>query len=756
MPRNFQDHSVTRTVLLIAVTALLVSAIEWGRWYGAIVPIPFLLLYASVVAAGGLAGMLAGVLSGMLASGFIIHASVVGFGPKTLTGDALHVVLGVVLYLGTGLILGRVRAHRNRFEQELLGRQLDLTRRLGEMSGRLEAVIKNAPFAMFLKDLHGNFQFANRKFAEWYGLSEQEVVGKTSYDIFPEAIADAHVAQDREVIEVRGVIERELDIVFADGILHPVLITKFPVFDGSGGLVGVGTINVDITERKQVEDALRVSDARFRDLIENSDLGMQIGSRKSGRIYINKACLNMFGYEMQDDLADLPRFSIVAAGDRKKVGQYRNMVLDGETDSFEYEFNGLCKDGTIIPVHVYMRRILWEGEAAVHRTFIDLSDWKRAEELLQQAQKMEAVGQLTGGIAHDFNNLLMVIQGNAELLVAHAEGRQVELLERVLRATERGAELTQRLLAFSRRQTLHASSVDLGELVFGMRDLLARTLGETVEVEVLPGNDPGTALADAGQIETALLNLAINARDAMPDGGKLTVECMSASLGTAYVAANPEAVEGDFMVLAVTDTGTGMSADVLDHAFEPFFTTKEVGAGSGLGLSMIFGFAKQSGGHVTIYSEEGVGTTVKLYLPRSVSLAGDARKQRVESIPSGSGEHVLVIEDDEDVRNLAVSLLEVLDYRASAVGDVSEARDFLANDSNVDLILSDVVLPGGVSGPQFAEEAQVLYPSLRIIFMSGYPAEAAMRNGFLGSDSVLLNKPFQRAELARAIRDALD
>ena len=288
-----------------------------------------------------------------------------------------------------------------------------------------------------------------------------------------------------------------------------------------------------------------------------------------------------------------------------------------------------------------------------------------------------------------------------------------------------------------------------------MSEMLARALGETIEIETVVAPDLENALADPGQVENALLNLALNARDAMPRGGKLTIECANVQIDDAYVADNPEAKIGVYVVLAVSDEGSGMTAEVQAHAFEPFFTTKEVGQGSGLGLSMIYGFAKQSGGHVNIYSEAGKGTTVKLYLPRAQETMHVESPNKVEEMPLGRGEVVLVIEDDPDVRALTVRMLEVLNYNVIDAFNAAAAHKVLAKERSVDLVLSDVVLPGGVSGPEFAEEARITHPELKIIYMSGYPAEAAKRNGFLGSGQVLLNKPFEKRELAKAIRDVL-
>jgi PAS domain S-box-containing protein len=393
------------------------------------------------------------------------------------------------------------------------------------------------------------------------------------------------------------------------------------------------------------------------------------------------------------------------------------------------------------------------GEAG---TVQDVTEVKRSEERLRQAQKMEAVGQLTGGLAHDLNNLLAVVQGNAEFLAEQAGDATARLTRPILRATKRAAELTQRLLAFSRQQPLHPRAVDVAALVAGMTSLLDRTLGETIKVETVIDPDLWPAWADPSQIEDTLLNLAINARDAMTEGGKLTIECLNARLDQAQVAANPELKVGDYAVVAVSDTGTGMSDEVQSKAFEPFFTTKEVGQGSGLGLSMAYGFASQSGGHLTIYSEEGQGTTVRLYLPKAEGKPATDEAQTTGDIPRGRGEVVLVIEDNADVRLLVVKMLNGLGYQAVDVADAAAARAALREDRQTDLILSDVVLSGGTSGLQFAEEVRARDPGAKIIFMSGYTAEAAKRHTSLASDGVPLKKPFSMRVLATALRKALD
>lgn len=405
-------------------------------------------------------------------------------------------------------------------------------------------------------------------------------------------------------------------------------------------------------------------------------------------------------------------------------------------------------DGTVV---LYERTPLPDG--GVIGTYTDVTELKAAEESLRAAQKMQAVGQLTGGIAHDFNNLLAVILGNIDLLVDEL-GEDNQSLGLILRAAERGAELTHRLLAFSRRQSLHPEPVDLCEALNGLRTLLQRTLGETIKVAIILPPDLWLAQVDAGQLENAIINLAINARDAMPEGGNLTFECSNIRLNEREVEDISEMKAGDYIALAVTDTGTGMAAEILDHVFEPFFTTKEAGAGSGLGLSMVYGFSKQTGGHVGIESRVGSGTTITLYLPRAKEMKAVDRTPESEEMPIGRGERVLVLEDDLDVCTSVQNMLDTLGYSSITAQTAEEAGRTLEC-TKVDLVLSDVVLAGDERGPVFAEQARALYPELKIIFMSGYSGEAASGKAALSDKEVLIKKPFRRRELAGALRSVL-
>jgi nitrogen-specific signal transduction histidine kinase len=389
----------------------------------------------------------------------------------------------------------------------------------------------------------------------------------------------------------------------------------------------------------------------------------------------------------------------------------------------------------------------------------DLTERKHTESQLVQAQKMEAVGQLSGGIAHDFNNLLTVIVGSAEFLSEELRGDEKlrKVADCIVQAGERGAELSQRLLAYGRRQTLQPSDIDCNKLVGGVQKLLRRTLSETIEIETRLDGDLWTGYADAGQLENALINLALNARDAMPDGGMLTIATCNMHLDEAYRQAHPEVNPGDYIMVAVTDSGTGMPKHVLERAFEPFFTTKEVGKGSGLGLSMVYGFVKQSNGHVAIYSEPGLGTTVRIYLP---AISGGAAESEAEPARAADiaamRKSILVTEDDAFVRAYAITCLENLGYRTIEAVDGRDALKKLEAGAEVDLLFTDVVMPGGMNGWDLTEHARRIRPELKVLMTSGYALEALAERGRLPAGVVILNKPYRKAQLAERLHDMFE
>jgi PAS domain S-box-containing protein len=536
-----------------------------------------------------------------------------------------------------------------------------------------------------------------------------------------------------------------------------------PIRDESGRVTSIFVEGSDITERHATEEALRRSEANLREL--NADLERRVIERAQARGLTWQLSPDLLGALNADGYFETsnPAWQSVLGWTEAEVARMSIFELlhpeDVEHTRAGFELTQVgqpaigfvnryrCKDGSY-------RYISWVGipeEGYVYCTGRDVTadrtaqaDLTAAQEALRQAQKMEAIGQLTGGIAHDFNNLLTGILGSLALVRRRLEPSRGDDVPRLLDAAttsaQRAATLTHRLLAFARRQSLDIRPNDINRLVLSMEDLLNRTLGERIQLGCILGKGLWPALTDANQLESALLNLAINARDAMPHGGRLTIETVNVELGEAYTALHEDVQTGDYIAVSVSDTGIGMSPETLSKAIDPFFTTKPIGEGTGLGLSVIYGFVKQSRGHLRLYSELGRGTTVKLYLPRARQDAIDLDVPQVNS-PRGAGETILVVEDDDTVRLIMSDALQDLGYHVLLAADARPAIALLQSEQRIDLLISDVVLPH-VSGRKLAELARNLRPHLKVLFVTGYAEQATIRGEFLDVGMDMLTKPF--------------
>jgi PAS domain S-box-containing protein len=516
-------------------------------------------------------------------------------------------------------------------------------------------------------------------------------------------------------------------------------------------------LQLENRERERVEQALRQSEQRFRDYAETaSDWFWETGPDHVFT-YISER-VSAFGF---DRLALIGKRRLDAAIDREAEPQkWREHLATLERHepfrNFEYRRRDLA--GQQRPVSVNGRPIFApDGRFMGYRgTATDLTKQHEAEERLRQSQKMDAIGQLTGGIAHDFNNILTVITGTIEILIDDLADKPdlAAIAGMIDDATTRGANLTGQLLAFARKQPLQPRDTDINTLIIDTARLLRPTLGEEIEIESMLEEDCWHAMIDPSQLSTALLNLAVNARDAMRNGGKLTFGSANAILDEAYAEANPEVEPGAYVMIAVSDTGTGIPAAICDRVFEPFFTTKEIGKGTGLGLSMAYGFVKQSGGHIKIYSEEGHGTTIKIYLPRNseVTATSDAP---AASEPQGGHETILVVEDDALVRRYVVAQLHSLGYATISAANGPEALELVDQGVEFDVLFTDVIMPGGMSGRQLADEIAKRCAGVPVLYTSGYPESAIVHHGRLDPGIALLNKPYRKADLACGIREAL-
>ena len=571
----------------------------------------------------------------------------------------------------------------------------------------------------------------------------------------------------------KAVFELEHRVRRADGTLGWTLSRAVPILDGGGQIAEWFGAASDVTARREAEQRLRELNRTLeervaatiaeRDRAWNNarDLLAVLDTHGVFRA-VNPAWEALLGWS-ERELVGRPVFDFIDPDTLPTTEAALTTAAAGPLPVVENRYRH--KDGSI-------RHFSWvaapEGDM-IYATGRDITaekerqaELERTQEQLRQAQKMEAVGQLTGGIAHDFNNLLTGVIGSLDMMQRRIARGELDRIERyattAMTSANRAAALTHRLLAFSRRQPLDPKPVNANRLITGMEELLRRTIGEAIRLEIVTAGGLWQTLCDPHQLESAVLNLAINARDAMPDGGRLTIETCNAHLDNAYAAQQREVTPGQYVCICVTDTGGGMSADVMAKAFEPFFTTKPIGQGTGLGLSMIYGFARQSEGYGKIYSELGHGTTIKLYLPRYYGEADEAEAQAAELTDahrSETGEVVLVVEDETAVRDLVVDVLGELGYRAIEAVDGPSGLKLLQSDLRVDLLVTDVGLPG-LNGRQLADAARAHRAELKVLFMTGYAENATIANGFLDPRMAMITKPFAIEALATRIRDMIE
>jgi len=595
------------------------------------------------------------------------------------------------------------------------------------------------------------------------GFSREEISGRNGIELglWPDPATPADIIA--RALREGAVRDCSARMRRKDGSTFECVLTV-SLFEVDGAMLYFWVIR-DVSEAKEAERRMQeLNTARadslrqLRDITNNLPVLISYADRDRRTVYVNRTG-ELWLRTRQEDLFGHPIAGFMPSDYVESTNDVIASVLQGQKMTVERTID--YPDGCRRIVEItYVPDRLDDGFVKGYYTLVaDLTGRKATEEQLRQSQRMEAVGNLTGGVAHDFNNLLAVVSGNLEMIDEGLAPDQEQLRRRVataLRATERGATLTRSLLAFARQQPLLPTAIDLHALVRDLTVLMRRTVPADIAVEVVSAAGLWPCEADAGQLQNALLNLVVNARDAMPDGGRLTIELANVKLDDDYAAAHAEVTPGHYVMLAVSDTGHGMPPETLARVFEPFFTTKEVGKGTGLGLSMVFGFAKQSKGHVKIYSEVGQGTGVKLYLPRAAPAEADPPPVR-PGAERGRGETILLVEDDPDLRTLAFALLRSLGYEVLDAENGPKALDLLhRHREGVRLLLTDVILPGGMNGAEVAEAAQRQLPGLGVVFMSGYTENAILHSGRLPRDIRLLQKPFRKEELATTIRAALD
>ncbi|MGV8995424.1 MAG: PAS domain S-box protein [Parvibaculaceae bacterium] len=603
--------------------------------------------------------------------------------------------------------------------------------------------------------------YLNQAMADMLGYERRQVMGTDLYS----ALTPDEAGVTRKIVESRLIGKlgpREMLMRRKDKSTFWCHISAAQMLNEEGEVIGHLGVTVDISERKRVEATLRNKQEALETALDvnsniiDSAFDVVCVIDVSGRIVsVSKRVRDVFGYE-PDDLVGLRFRDYIKPDNLERASEVAAEVRAGHLPTAPFDFEFLAKDRHFVEVS---GSVSWNARHQLLFVFMhDMTAQRELEARLRQAQRLEAIGQLTGGVAHDFNNLLTVILGNAEVLADRLGDHPdlKSLAEMTRKAAERGADLTNRLLSFARKQALEPKPADINALVTGMDGLMRRMIDDDIEIEFRPTPDIAQALVDASQLEAALLNIAVNARDAMPEGGRFIISTASVHLYAEDGGLPAEVKSGDFVLISLRDSGTGMEAATLARAFEPFFTTKAVGEGSGLGLSMVYGFVKQSGGHIIIQSEKGRGTTVNLYLPACTNEAVAEVVPAPEPEAEPGQELILLVEDNDLVRSFVEGQLESLGYRVISVEDGNKALEILRAEKGIDLLFTDVVMPGGLNGRQLAEEARKLRADIKVLFTSGYSEDAIIHDGRLDEGVQLLSKPYKRRDLADKVRLVLE
>jgi PAS domain S-box-containing protein len=622
--------------------------------------------------------------------------------------------------------------------------------------GVYEKLLFDFPVMMHAMDGSGRLSSVNRQWCRTLGYHPSDVMGRSFNELLTAQSRSYLITNIYPKYLQSGMCRNEEMFVHRkDGTLATVMLSMNAYRGDKGRIERSICMLHDVTDRKIAEIASTRSDQRFRAAFVSAAHGMALVS-PTGQIELANAAFYEFLGRSEKDHTTLAFDETLHRDDRGQFLNGMRQLLLGDIPSLKQELRFTTGSNTVVHGSTSVSIIRNEANEIEQLVVqvVDVTDRKLSAKRLQQAQKMEAIGQLTGGIAHDFNNLLTSILLNADVLATVIEDENIRpMAEAVRMAAERGADLTRRLLAFGRRQMLEPRPTNVKELLAGMEPLMYRTLGEHIEISSKHAADLWPATVDPGQLENAVLNLAVNARDAMPDGGRITIETLNTVLDAQEAEINP----GDYVVIAVHDTGCGMSPDVVARAFEPFFTTKDVGKGTGLGLSMVYGFVKQSGGHVRLSSEVGKGTVVRLYLPRS-AVAGatiNGARSAPSALPRGK-EMILFVEDDPMVRQHTERQIAALGYRVVTAENAAAALAHVEGGCQPDLLFTDIVMPGGVNGRQLAQKLRLRWPTLRVLYTSGYARGTLDVDGEHVPSKYVLGKPYRRSDLANKLREVLD
>ena len=638
-------------------------------------------------------------------------------------------------------------------EQEAVLKQLQGSER------RANLLFENGPISTAIFTADGAFLRANKAHGELWGFNLSEL--SPDFNLLQDEQENRVIGKQRlaaifkgALIELEPLVYKGSENSFSSGRDNTILPMFFPLLDDKGEVESIVQMHIDLTERLAAEQKLSDQEAFYRAMVDSTNAGYAVLTTDRVVIDANPEYVRLAG---RADLSEV-KGQVTRQWIKGEMGlaEFKKLVEEGGVHSARLDFGP--PGGPYIPTEASAALVESNAGQRVVLLATDISERLETESRLRQAQKMDAIGQLTGGVAHDFNNLLGVILGNAELAVAHKgfDDSGAKYLQAILDAAERGSDLTHRLLAFSRQTPLAPKVIDIHDTLESACALLQRLIGEDVDLCLVLGQSISNCEVDPAELENVIINLSNNARDAMPKGGRLTIEAneVMCDAQNKMVRAG-ELAEGRYVVVSVSDSGMGIEPDVLHRVTDPFFTTKDVDKGTGLGLSMAYGFAKQSYGHLSIYSEVGEGTTVNIYLPAHAAEADEISAIQQGAVPRGN-EKILLVEDDPSLAILACHMLEALGYHVETAGDVQEGIELYRQHGDFDLLLSDMILPGGRNGRQMAEELQSISPELKVMYMSGYTENAVLHHGRLDAGVVLLQKPFRTSDLSILVRQVLD
>lgn len=648
----------------------------------------------------------------------------------------------------------RSRLQKGVAEQIIAHQQLKLS------ETNLRTLIETIPDLVWVTNMKGEYLLCNPRFEHLLGAKESEIVGKTIFDFTDYERATISRQLDIQAVANTGVTVNEEEVLFADdGHVETVETVKKPMYDSDGDLVGVLSVSRDITERVRVKQKLKLQDELLNEMGRLANIGGWEFEVDSGKGVWTEQAARIYEMEQREETSINICVSNYYDESRELIEQAVSQAIES-AKPYDLVLNMVTSNGVDKIVRTIGQPLVKDNKVVKLRGSIqDITEQKQTEKALQRSQKMDAVGQLTGGIAHDFNNILGILMGNLELLNIQIDDRK-KVLERIVilkKSTQRATDLTRQLLSFSRDQPAKTHVTDINKVIQNMDSLVSRTVTPSITVEYSLADDLRLTEIDTGDLEDALLNLVLNARDVIAGNGQLTIETRNCKLDEAYCLKNVDAQVGDYVQLAVSDNGAGIPQELHDRIFEPFFTTKDPGKGTGLGLAMVYGFAKRSGGSIKIYSEPGIGSTFRLYLPRvdNKEIAELNTIDLTEPTPGGT-ETLLVVDDEIDLLSVTEEFLSLQGYRVITANDANQALFKLAEYSDISLLFSDVVIPGEMNGYELAENAVKEYPYLKVLLTSGYTQKVVARNGQARFDAMLLTKPFTQVELAQNIRNTLD